>query len=507
MNASGRARVDTEILDLSILIDTGLKGIHAFLGKTERGPIGSSVLVGSWPEYQKTFGGLLADSAFPLMCKRALERGGTLRISRAGHYTATVLQGAPATNTTSSIDVDATSIGTWGNGLTITAVAARNSVAGEFDVTVSLAGYPELDTTVYNIPATLTALAISKMNNSFELVNITAIVGDVLAAGTETLAGGVQVLADIVEADYIGAASNTSGLHAFDEASDFTRLSIPEMAIPTLDIAIVAYVEMRKDCRAILRTPMGISGTVAIDYRNGTGTYSHAAIDTWRASMIFGGLKVVDPLTSAETITPALADVAGSSSVKDNDTQAWFSGAGPRRGVVKNALGIDYNLASPARTSEADLVDIHGINPVVNDTDYGLVYWGNSTLQKKDTLLKHENVAELMIFLSRMIGPIVKSELFEPNDIETWQGLYRNLRPALEIIKDNRGIWDYLYQGDQFIDDISQATVNTPASVDAGQYIFNLWVAPKVGLKYIGAKITVTNSGVDFEELSGQPSV
>ena len=170
-------------------------------------------------------------------------------------------------------------------------------------------------------------------------------------------------------------------------------------------------------------------------------------------------------------------------------------------------LGVDYNLGSAARATEFDQVSNRGINAVIDDPDFGVVIWDNVTLWKEPTLLKHSNIADLLVYLNRELAPLIKSELFEPNDIETWKAIYRKVRPLLELIKERRGIWDYLYQGDQLIDDIADAQVNTPNNIDAGQYVFNLFIKPKAALKYIGIKVVVANSGVSFEEIINEGTI
>lgn len=511
---SGRARVDTEIIDLSVLVATGLKGIHAYGGITERGDLNKTYLVGSWQEYVNSLGGLIPESIFPLICKRALERGAKLRVGRMAHFTTisdpTTLVGVKAggTNNTTVL-LEAANIGAWGNGLSVAITAAVNGATDEFDIAVSLAGYPDLTKTVIrNIPKVLTTATIAEFNTLSELVKIkVASATQSLIAGTVVFTLGAETKANIVLADFTGSAIAKNGMHIFDDYSDFVRISLPEMAVPELDIALVAYVEQRKDCRAILRTPIGISGNVAIDYREGTGTYSHTPIDNWRASMVFGGVDVMNERTSAREIIPVIGDVTGCYSSKDNVAFEWFSAAGPKRGRIGNAFGIDYNLGSPARATEADSVDVHGINPVIDDKDYGLVYWGNSTLTKANKMTKHDNIAELLIYITRTVAPLCKSELFDPNDVETWKAIYRNVNPLMRLLVDKRALWDYIYDGDQNIDKISDAKVNRPEDVDNGEYVFILWIKPKAALKYVGVKVVVTNSGINFEEITSQPII
>lgn len=514
-NYSGRARVETEVTDISFLISTGLKGVTAVLGKTERGSTTEPTLIGSWNEYVKHYGGELPDTDFPTYCRRALEGGAKLLVGRVAHYGDITDKGSLAGATSKSdgsVTFEATSVGTWGDNLKVVAKQAANGVEGQCDLTISLKGVSNLDTTIKNINNTLTAEDIHKINNGSHLIKVSsAFVGQEVYSGSDvkeyTFSGGADTNAEVTNLDYIGNPVSGNGLHIFDNFGNFTKIAIPEMAVPEIDIALVKYVDTRKDCIALLRTPIGISGLKALDYRNGKGTYSHNPINSWRAFMFFGGLQITDTLTGGKKEISVIGDVIGAISRKDNANYEWFTFAGAKRGLISNAIGIDYNLASPARATEFDQVDLGGINAVVADKDYGLVIWGNNSLLRENTLLKHANVAELLTFLSRGLTPLIRSELFEPNDIATWKSIYRKVRPFMQTIKDKRGIWDFKYEGDQNIDDIADAVVNSPESVDNGEYHFVLWIKPKSALKYIGIKVVVTNSGVNFEVAGEQITI
>lgn len=218
--------------------------------------------------------------------------------------------------------------------------------------------------------------------------------------------------------------------------------------------------------------------------------------------MFTGGLKVTHPTTGANSNISELGDVTALFTKKDNAQGEWFSFSGRDRGSIKNALGVVYNLGSSARRAEADLVDARGINVVIQHPSFGIVSWGNSTLYKSNTLLKKAEVAELMIFISRSLRPLVEVELFNPNDVITWKNIFRRVSVFMDYLKAERAIWDYEFQGDQDIDKIEDAVVNTPQGVDSGLYVFNLFVAPKVAMKYVGIRVAVTNSGVKFDTLA-----
>lgn len=516
MQPSGTPRAEVEILDLSILVNTGLKGVIGVHGITEWGPVDTPTLVGSWPEYQRKFGGLLTTSDFPHICKRALEAGGRLKIARAGHYTtitnAASLVGVKATITVGEDDATVTftakSVGAWGNKVLINVVAAANLDEDSLDIVINIAGYPQFQYTYRNFPITATPAAIADFNAKQNWVNISFGTDVTLAIANFQLATGAQDVTAIVTADYTGDEGAQTGFRCFDNSTDIVKISVPEKCVSAIDVALSAYADSRGDLLSIHRTPVGLDADGMVDYRNASGAYSAGtALNTWRSIMTTGGLRVTHPTTGLEVQITELGDVLGAMSRKDNVSLEWFTFGGPKRGLIKNVLGVVYNVGTAARRLQADNLDIMGLNPVIDDDTFGTVIWGNNTLQKDNTLLKHANVAELMIFLTRQLSPIIRKELFDPNDITTWKTIYRNVKPLLDYVKDNRGIWNYLYQGDQDIDDVSQAVVNSPENIDAGQYLFNLFVQPKVGLKYAGVRVIVTNSGVSFEELSTTPQL
>ena len=431
--------------------------------------------------------------------------GSTFLLVSTGGITTTQITGMTSPT---GVTIEAANIGDWGNGLSVTVTPAKSGAVNEFDVTIDLAGSPQLQQVILNQPAIMTALSIGLFNAEAVLIQIDTTSADdfIGLIATTPLTLGDEDKGLIVDSDFLGDSIAGTGFHQFSDYTNFVRVAVPEKAVPEIDIALAAYAEARTDCRAILRTPTNVSGLVAVDYREGQGSYSHTAINTHYASIIFGALQVIDPLTNNAVNISAIGDYLGASTVKDSKIGAWYSVAGAKRGKISNALGVVYNL-SPARKTEADLVDVRGINAVIDDSALGIVIFGNGTLQKANTLLKHENVSDLWVFINRGLAPLVKTELFDPNDFVTWKTVTRKIKPFLEFLKGKRAIWKYLIQGDQDIDKIEDAVVNTPAGIDAGQYKLNLWIAPIVGLKYIGIQAVITNSGVNFEELAGQPTV
>ncbi len=82
------ANVNFKVTNLAQQVSVPSNGISYVAGETVRGPFADPKdIINSWAQFKKIYGGLRDDSLFPLMCKRTLDGGGILRISRIGHYT------------------------------------------------------------------------------------------------------------------------------------------------------------------------------------------------------------------------------------------------------------------------------------------------------------------------------------------------------------------------------------------------------------------------------------
>lgn len=99
---SGAAKVNINVTNLTQSVTTPVNGVTFLQGRSVRGPFASpNEVINSWNRFVTLYGGLSTVSDAPLLAKRILEKGGSVRFSRVGHY-------ADITDSTSLDAVEAT---------------------------------------------------------------------------------------------------------------------------------------------------------------------------------------------------------------------------------------------------------------------------------------------------------------------------------------------------------------------------------------------------------------
>jgi len=319
--------------------------------------------------------------------------------------------------------------------------------------------------------------------------------------------GGLEDYSNIAYGDYGGDAVAKNGFRAFDESLIFTRIAILEHT-PTQIVKqqemLIAYAEEVQRMN-FFPCPLGLTGYEAVDFRNREGTYTGSPKpNSWLSRLIYGDVNIKHPTTGATVLVSAIAHWLGNAAKKDKNTKKiWLSEAGQKRGRIAGTLGINYNLGTAARREEANAVDSAGISMAIKHDKYGMVCWGNGTLSVGTSLLRHANIAELILEATRITNRINEGELFDPNSVQTWKRIYRSVVKEMQDIQDGEGLYKYIYEGDQNADTVEEATVNTQDSIANGEYDYNLYLFPTPALKYIRCRMNVTALGtrVTVEEV------
>jgi hypothetical protein len=504
----GKPRVQGELVDSSVIRTNPGAGVTAVLGITQKGDLNKPVLIQNSNEFRKVFGDVVEYSLFPLYCLRALDAGAVLMVNRIAHYTdiadRSTAVGVKATKTANGATFTARNIGSWGNGISVVLSDNVND-SNVLNIAVTYNGKTKTST----IPKSPTPANLTSFNALSEFIEISA--AATLTAGTVILANGSEDYSGITDDDKKGNAQAKTGLHAFDSAREPIRLCLMEGNTPAIEFYYTEWAKKRNDILMIFPLPTGIEADEAVQYRTRTGAYTGTpVIDYWGAIATFGDIEVLDPLTDTPIVISSIGDFIGRMGYRDlkTDGAVWKTFAFYEFGRIPNVIDVPYNLGSAALSNEANLMSLHHINYIQNHEAFGAVIWEALTLQKSETLLKHSNVAELTINLLRNVKTRCEKYLGKQNNLQTWKNIYAEVAQYMTRLNNLEAFQSeltgtgegsgWLYEGDQDIDDITDAVVNDSNDVDNGIYRFKLFFAPTSPLKFIGFELTVSNSGVAF---------
>ena len=251
-------------------------------------------------------------------------------------------------------------------------------------------------------------------------------------------------------------------------------------------------VEVRKDCVAFISPDSsnvlnntGNEALSLVNWRNGLHSSSYAVIDS-------GYKYQYDRYNDIYRWIPLNGDIAGLCARTDQINDAWWSPAGFNRGQIKNSVKLAYNPSQPDR----DVLYSNGINPVVTFPGQGTILYGDKTAQAKPSAFDRINVRRLFIVLEKAIARAAKYSLFEFNDNFTRSQFKNLVNPYLRTIQGRRGITDFQV--------ICDDTNNTPAIIDANQFVGDIYIKPARSINFIQLNFVAVGTGVQFSEVVGK---
>ncbi len=299
-----------------------------------------------------------------------------------------------------------------------------------------------------------------------------------------TLAGGD-------DGDALTQANLMDAYEMFNDASayDISLMPTGNVSADTAAWIIENVAAVRKDIVAFVSAPLLIGtasdiATEMVQYRDsidvGDALASYGVMDS-------GWKYQYDRYNDVFRWLPLNGDVAGLCAYTDSVSDAWFSPGGFNRGQIKNVTKLAFNPTQAQR----DLLYVGGINPVVTFPGEGTILYGDKTMQKKSSAFDRINVRRLFIVLEKAVANAAKYQLFEFNDDFT-RAQFKNLvEPFLRDVQGRRGIVDFRVKCD--------TTNNTPAVIDANEFIADIFIKPNRSINYITLNFIATKTGVSFE--------
>ena len=300
-----------------------------------------------------------------------------------------------------------------------------------------------------------------------------------------------------------------SGYEAFEneESVDIDFLLMGSSAYPK-EIAqaiaqkLIAIAESRKDTLAFISPYRGsaitdTSSQTAETIRNSDTITDnivsfYAPITSSTYAVFDSGYKYMyDRFNNSFRYIPLNGDVAGCCARSDINNYPWYSPAGTTRGAILNAVKLAYN---PGK-SQRDRLYSNRINPVILSPGSGIVLFGDKTGYGKASAFDRINVRRLFVYLENAISAAAKDQLFEFNDEITRTNFVNIVEPFLRDVQSKRGIFDYVV--------VCDLTNNTPAVIDANEFVADIYIKPTRSINFIGLTFIATRTGVAFEEVIG----
>jgi phage tail sheath protein FI len=498
---------ETDYSNVTRAVGTSTAG---FVGVFEKGEIGKAIELTSLADAERKLGAYL-DGYFGLFAiKSFFENGGTSCYAvRTVHYVAGVPQATSATAAVgdragvpvSTLQVDAASPGTWGNALSAEIAASTVYPTTGFNLYVKLNGviverWNDLLLGTANVASDDHLEKRINGKSAYvkvtDLNSVTASPNNRPAVGTVELDSATDGLTGLTSADFLGSASASTGLYALDSV-DVNFVAIPGEAdatsAATLANGLLAYCEGRQDCVAIIEAPAGSSVSSLVDFRKGTGAYSHTAFNSSFGALYGPWLNATHPVTGRSVVLPPSGFVAGIYARSDvQGGGPWAAPAGLNRGGLRGALSPEL------RFSQGDMGTLYdaGVNPlgVVTNT---LVVNGQRTLQLKASATDRVNVRRLLAFVEKSVQDALNFLVFEPNYKRTWESAKRSVGPFLTDVRNKGGMVDYLMVCDE--------TINTPEVIAAHQLRMRVFVKPTLTAEFIPVDFAIAPPGADFAAL------
>jgi len=518
----------------------------AFIGVADKGPVPGTilptgrpaqpVLVTSFTEYTRRFGGFRQDSFLTYAAQAFFQNGGSsLYVVRVIPPPSSPPSNNAVTATASvgALAISAASQGKWGNNIWVlvspssdgdaknfklqvmygaTANEALGNVVETYD-NVTFSGSPNLLPGAAN-PASYARQVVNRASEYIAITSdFTARPGDTnvnLLSSPPTpppqLSNGNDGLTSAV--NFIGAPASDSsvtgtGIFALDKISDVNLIAIPGQGdINTVNAGMTYCKNQRQlqDCFFIgdvgsisdvnqARTD-NASPTVATiaDARTfattGMGGQINKAVGDYGA-IYFPWVYASDPLgqgRNPKILLPASGFMAGIYARTDNARGVFKAPAGTEAGVA-GALAPFVTVSD----TEQDQLNPILVNVIRSVPGSGLVVWGTRTTGS-DSSWRYIPVRRMAIFLRVSIYNGIQWAVFEPNDEPLWASLRLNIR-AFMLTQFRSGAFQGGTPDDAFFVKCDSSTT-TQQDIDNGIVNILVGFAPLKPAEFVVLKLS-----------------
>ncbi len=415
--------------------------ITAFIGRARKGKLDDPVLVQSYSDYEREFGGLWENSTMSFAVQQYFAHGGKdaliVRVSN-GALSATI----SLPTASSTLVLRAANEGDWGESLQASVDYDTKDPVTLFNLKVQELGSPGSTEVVseemfrnLSMDSTSATFITKILEQSSKLVRVATITTDrpSVTTGYVAAAADGDDGTDISDSQLTASTlkTNRRGIYALDKADLFNLLCIPPLN-RTTDVdsgtTLVNAAQYCKDRRAMLIIDPPASWTDVSTASSGVNAL-RSAIGTdycTNAAVYFPRIKMANGAKSnlVEEFTPCGA-VAGIYARVDAQRGVWKAPAG-QEASLSGVTGFTYKLNDPQNGTLNPL----GLNCLRAFPVYGNIVWGARTLAGADQLgseWKYIPVRRIALFIEESLYRGTKWVVFEPNDEPLWAQIRLNV--------------------------------------------------------------------------------
>ena len=499
-----------------------------FAGPHQQGPV-VPTLVTSWQQFQAIFGGFgpgvptylslavymhFLNGGGPCQILRVVDTsGGTIAVEST-----LALKDSTAATT---ITVNAANPGVWGNSIYVAVLAPSDGIATHFNLAVFFGG-----TTAANNKETWVNLAMSQSdpngryfaallnnpNTGSAYISVVDVEGTTTVPGNVPVALAATVLATGVDGTAATDAQVLAALPLLNNIFGPLVLNLPGNSDASAIAGAESYAQTRgipEDTFVVIDPPVGTQATSALAVTAITGCVAAGQAPTGSyflqgtgstdcAAVYWPWLLINDPasnISGAVRLVPPGGAVVGMITKTDRVAGCWKSPAGVRVGALQGVVGLQYNPTN----GDLDNLNFNNVNAIKPVQGSGLVVFGGRTLSPL-TQSRYVNVRRLMSYIECTVQQSLQAALFEGNDAVLWAATAVVVDTFLAGLFASGAFAGGTAATAYFV--TCDSTVNTPATVAAGQLICVVGVAPITPAEFIILQISQWLNGTTTVSVS-----
>jgi hypothetical protein len=165
----------------------------------------------------------------------------------------------------------------------------------------------------------------------------------------------------------------------------------------------------------------------------------------------------------------------------------------PANEVVRGAISLELQVTKP----EHDLLNPQGINVIRAFPGRGIRVWGARTLSS-DPAWRYINVRRLFNYIEGSILLGTQWVVFEPNDMKLWERVKRTINAFLVRVWRDGALFGATPSEAFYVK--CDGELNTAETIDAGQLIVEIGIAPVKPAEFVVFRIAQFSGGTSLTE-------